>query len=237
MTADRLVAGRSQLAALAVIISTTPAVAAQRPASPGDVKEYAPGLRLDWENRRVEIDAEVVLRQGSLELFACSLGTREHESILVTAPRPLRIHEAMGLMGWTPGRPTVFDEAADKWLPPTGHKLRIHVRWNDKSEKRSVGIAEWMEIATTDSPLPPQDWLFAGSLRTKDGRFAADLDGTVICVVDFPSALIALPELRSADNSQLWLRARTDAIPPIGTRVTLVVSAATQSVPRAAVEP
>lgn len=76
----------------------------------------------------------------------------------------------------------------------------------------------------TDRTLPSGIWRFAGSTRDERGALLADADGTVICVVDFATALIALPESKSASNDALWLRANTAAIPPIGTDVTLVFS-------------
>jgi hypothetical protein len=54
-----------------------------------------------------------------------------------------------------------------------------------------------------------------------DGSIEADVEGTVIALVDFPTALIALPELHTDRNEQLWLAPRTDRIPTIGTRCSL----------------
>ena len=68
-------------------------------------------------------------------------------------------------------------------------------------------------------------WVFSGSRKSGAGRFLADLDGTVICVVDFASALISIGAVHSADNEALWLEANTEAIPPIGTACTLVIAA------------
>ncbi len=44
-------------------------------------------------------------------------------------------------------------------------------------------------------PLESLDWVFAGSSTLSDGRFGADSDGTVVCVVDFENALITLPAI------------------------------------------
>lgn len=198
-------------------------------AGPGDhagrVVDYAPGVRIDWPKRRVEVDGKVVLREGMLELFACSPNTREHESVVVTAGRPLRIYEALGLIGLTPGRPVRYDEDSGRWLPPAGDAVGIDVRWNDNGRMRTVDIGAWMRDTERKRVVPPGVWIFAGSYRGDSKQFAADQEGTVVCVVDFPSALIALPELRSADNDQLWVEAATDRIPPIGTEVTLLFSA------------
>ena len=57
-------------------------------------------------------------------------------------------------------------------------------------------------------------------------RFGADLDGTVVTVVDFDTSLIATAAPHTADNSALWLAARTDVIPPRGTRCVLMIDSA-----------
>lgn len=91
------------------------------------------------------------------------------------------------------------------------------------------------------SGKPPDKlhWVFSGSTLRRaapsplsreagrdEGRFAADIDGTVICVVDFDSALISLPARHSSDDAELWLLANPSAIPPLGTRCTLVIRSA-----------
>lgn len=200
------------------------AVDGQTAGPPGGVVEYAPGLRIDWTHRRVEVDGEVVLREGALELFACTAHSREHESIVVVRPRPLRIYEALGLIGLDPGHPVRYDPKTEKWIEPTGAPLRLDVRWEDHGKQHTCDVGAWLrDMGSGESP-PPGVWVFAGSTKTKRGVFTADIEGTVVCVVDFPSALIAWPQLRTADNDSLWLQPATDRIPPVGTPVTLLIS-------------
>lgn len=202
-----------------------PVAHAQKQETPGRVVNYAPAVRIDWPNGRVEIDGKVVLREGMLELLACSPNTREHETIVATPARPLRIYEALALVGLTPGHPVKYDEESGRWLSPTGDSIRIEVRWNQDGQTRTADIGTWMRDVGTGRVVPPGVWTFAGSYQMEDNVFAADRNGTVVCVVDFGSALIALPELRSADNSALQLQANTKHIPEIGTAVTLLLSA------------
>jgi len=78
------------------------------PASPltaDNVRPFADGIQINWTRKQVEVEATVVLREGPLELLACSPNTREHESILVIEARPLHIFKAMGLIGLQPGKP------------------------------------------------------------------------------------------------------------------------------------
>lgn len=209
-------------AALGAVAARSGAAPPEIPSPGGRVAPYAPGVRIDWKTRRVEVDARVVLREGPLELFACSPQTREHESIVVTTARPIRIFEALGLIGLSPGHPIRQEQGGGRWLPATGDPLRINVRWEDGGRLRTDDVGRWMRDPKSNAAVRTMNWVFAGSYRDPAGAFAADAEGTVVCLVDFTSALVALPELHSSDNEALWVEAYTERIPPVGTTVTLV---------------
>jgi hypothetical protein len=189
------------------------------------VVEFAPGIRLDYRVPQVEIDGEVILREGALELFAYAKAPtpKEHESILLLRSAPEMIYRALGLIGLTPGRPARFDRETKTLHPATGDSVEVRVRYERNGEIVESSACEWMWDIDANRPMKPTDWLFTGSTRTEEGRFAADLEGTVVTVVDFPSSLMALPTSHSDADESLWLRANTDAIPPIGTKVTLLL--------------
>ncbi|MFQ5414228.1 MAG: YdjY domain-containing protein [Phycisphaerae bacterium] len=190
------------------------------------VAEFAPGVRIHWRDRVVEVNAVVVLRKGPLELLACSPRTREHESILAITARPLHVFQAMGLVGLEPGAPVRYDDKAARWHAPTGTPLRLDVRYERDHMTRTVPVHRWLHDTRNDRTLDAIDWVFAGSRMFPDGRFGADIDGTVACVVDFDTALITVGTRHTADNALLWLAAETNAIPPLGTRCTLLIRAA-----------
>ena len=196
--------------------------------TPGTVepKVFAPGVRINWEHRLVEVDAEIVLREGPLELLACSSHTREHESILVVRARPMNIFQAMGLIGLQPGSPVRYDDEHGRWLAPVGDPVEIEVRYREGEVERTVPARTWLMDVQRRRPPETISWVFSGSRTFGDGRFGADLDGTVICVVDFDTALVTVGALHSADNELLWLEANTRAIPPVGTPCTLLIRSA-----------
>lgn len=203
-----------------------PSIAYQAPAikSTSPVKDFAPGVRIDWPNQTVEVDAKIVLRAGPLELFACSPQTREHESVIVVSARPMHIFQAMGIAGLEPGTPVRYDETLDVSFPPRGTSLDLRVRFRDAGKTRLIPIEHWMRRVKQKQPPEWIDWVFAGSKTYKGGRFGADADGTVVCVVDFDTALISVGAIKSADNDSLWLEANTERIPPIDTPCTLLIS-------------
>ena len=186
---------------------------------------YSNGIWIDWENRAIELEARICLRSGLLELLACSPNTREHESILVVPGRPRDIYHAMGLVGMEPGSPVRLDQTTQKWLPPSGERLQLAIRFARNGKEETALASNWLKSTSADKKLPDLHWVFAGSKTWADGRFAGDSEGTLVAVVDFESALIAIGATHTADNASLWLEANTDAIPPVGTACKLVVSA------------
>ena len=187
---------------------------------------FSDGIWIDWRHREVALEAKVVLRRGPLELLACSPNTREHESILVVFGRPRDIYHAMGLIGLEPGSPVRFDSEKAHLLPALGESLQLRIRYEEKGMERTVPASTWLGRASSQEPIANLSWVFAGSRSTSDGRFAGDAEGTVVALVDFEAALIAVGALHTSDNDALWLEARTEAIPPVGTPCRLMVSAA-----------
>lgn len=218
---------------LCLMISPSPAEEG-RAGSPKTVAEstsnrsrlFSDGIWIDWSDRQVALEAKVVLRKGSLELLACSPNTREHESILVVLGRPRDIYHAMGLIGLEPGSPIRFDSQKRHLLPPTGESLLLRIRYEQDGKVRTVPASAWLRHPASKKPIDDVAWVFAGSHSTSDGRFAGDAEGTIVALVDFPAALIAVGGLHTSDNDALWLEAGTEAIPPVGTPCRLIISAA-----------
>lgn len=192
---------------------------------PPRLQSFSPGIWIDWKEKAVELDARVVLQRGLLELLACSPNTKEHESVLVVSGRPRDIHHALGLIGLSPGSPARYDETAEKWLAPTGQQLHLEMRYEDEAKTRSVPAVAWLKSPKKGKPPIRVDWVFAGSTTFADGRFGGDVEGTVVAVVDFESAVIAVAGLHTADNESLWLEANPETVPPVGTSCRLVISA------------
>ena len=197
---------------------------ASQPRGP-QVVEFMPGIRIDYRVPQVEIEAEVILRRGALELFAYSKAAvpKEHETILLLDVSPEAIYQALGLIGLVPGRPMRYLPKTQTFLPPTGEPVDVLVRYASGGAFVEVSACDWMIDLETGRPMAGTHWLFAGSRRLDNGAFYADVEGTTVTVVDFDSALLALPGTHSSSDAQLWLGANTDVIPPMGAKVTLLL--------------
>ena len=70
------------------------------------------------------------------------------------------------------------------------------------------------------------DWVFDGSRMLPDGRYAADLTGYVVSIVNFDLTMIDVPELASNANETLEWEYNPDLVPPLGTHVTMIIEPA-----------
>lgn len=181
-------------------------------------------LWVDLERRLVVVDGEICLREGMLEMFACPRGTKEHESIVSVNCRPKLVHAALLAVGAQPGQPVQFHP---EYVGASGTVVEVLVLWVDEDGQRHRARAQdWIKNVRTEKPME-HDWVFAGSgfwycEHTEQQHYYAD-GGDFICVANFPSAMMDLPVKSPQDNADLLFTAFTERIPPLGTRVRLVL--------------
>lgn len=102
---------------------------------------------LDAANKKVVLKTQVVLREGVLEMFLCKRHTKEHESILALDGKAYVVHTGLLAIGAEPGHPMIYNEG--KYTPPTGQKLKITVKWQDKDGKmQETDAKKWVRSAT-----------------------------------------------------------------------------------------
>ena len=186
-------------------------------------KDYE--LWVDLKQKLVVVGGQICLREGQLEMFACPKGTKEHEAIVsVNCRETGLIHAALLAVGAQPGKPVSFDPV---YRPASGPIVDVHVLWQDEAGKKNrVRAQEWIKELRSDKPMT-HPWVFAGSGFWKDETtgqqyYQAD-GGDLICVSNFPSAMLDLPIESTQANSELLYIAFTERIPRVGTKVRLVL--------------
>jgi hypothetical protein len=185
-------------------------------------KDY--DLWIDPKRKLVIVDGQVCLREGQLEMFACPRGSKEHESIVSVNSKAQYVHAALMAIGAQPGKPVSFDPS---YRPASGPIVDVYVLWEDKDGKRNrVRAQEWIKELKTDRAMS-HSWVFAGSGfwtdETTGQRFYQADGGDFICVSNFPTATLDLPVASTQDNQDLLFAAWTERIPPLGTKVRLVL--------------
>jgi len=185
-------------------------------------KDY--DLWIDPKRKLVVVDGEVCLREGQLEMFACPQGTKEHESVVAVNCKAQYVHAALLAVGARPGQPVRFQP---EYQPATGTEIDIYVLWKDKDgTKHTERAQQWVKYLKTGKAMP-FPWVFAGSgfwtdPDTGERYYQAD-GGDFICVSNFPTAMLDLPVHSSQANEELLFTAFTEHIPPVGTKVRLVL--------------
>ena len=200
-----------------------------------------PGIKLNLKERCVDVNATICLHEGLLELVACTKGSKEHESILSIAARPMHIHTAMLLMGARPGTPAMRkaqDGAPNRWVPvePAGDPVHVSLVFPDsKGKPQEYPIQKFISPAQPDeiSGIPTKkklatfsaSFLFAGSHLVENGagprKYVCEQSGNVISISTFGDELLCLPGIHGHQNDGLAWKVNSKGLPGIGEQVIL----------------
>lgn len=200
-----------------------------------------PGVSINVQERCVDVESSVCLHRGDLELVACTKGTKEHESIVAVEAKPMHIHAALLLLGAKPGSPATrkqVGDQAERWLdvPPHGGPVDVLLVLKGKDGRLvEHPISDFIAASQrrSDDPAgveheersPTHTFLFAGSALHGEGpgprRYLSDETGNVISLSTFGDELLCLPGIHSHDSRALMWQVNAEALPPVGSRVTL----------------
>ncbi|MGD0464226.1 MAG: YdjY domain-containing protein [Tepidisphaeraceae bacterium] len=178
---------------------------------------------IDLKNKQIRVNCEALHAHMPLEFFCVERGGQEHETVLRTDARPSVIHFALLAMGLKPGEPAHLAQADRTWFPPTGPPLKISCEFSLNGKTVLVPANRMMRSVKTKQEMPPMSWVFDGSRILPDGRYAADLTGYVVSIVNFDMTMIDVPELASNANETLEWEYNPDLVPPPGAPVTMII--------------
>lgn len=209
----------------------SPQVKKQVPApklpEPKGAKRLSPDFDvwIDPTRKAVIVDGQICLREGMLEMLACTRNTKEHESIVSANTKAFLVHAGLLSLGAEPGRPVQF---VPKYRPPEGTEIDIVVEWRDeKGNPQTARAQDWiLDINTKKAMIHP--FVFAGSSFWTDEetgkKFYQAEGGDFICVSNFSTAMLDIPIESSQQNTELGFEAFTKRIPPIGAPVRLILT-------------
>lgn len=212
-----------------------------------------PGVEVNLKERCVDVASAVCLREGLLELIACTKDTKEHEAIIRIEAVPKHVHAALLLIGARPGSPAMrkpADKEETQWIyiPPSGGPVDVSLVIPDKEGKMIerpiadfiVAIDHEPGVAGEDAKVkrfPTSTFIFAGSILDgeKDGprQYVADSSGNVISITTFGDELLCLPDFQDNANTSLMWQVDSTHLPPLGAKVTLRLRPQAQDKPSA----
>lgn len=197
----------------------------------GGAPAKLPFVEIDLPGRRVLVECQAIRIDAPLEFLCVAINGPEHEAVLRTPAKPSDIHLALLAIGLEPGEPARFSEAANQWFPPTGPPVRISVRFNRGGEEVTLPASRLMRDLRTGQAMPDRPWVFTGSRMLEDRRYAADVTGYVVSVVNFDLSPLDVPRVASNANELLEWEINPEVAPEMGAKVTMILE------PVGAVEP
>ena len=174
---------------------------------------------------------EVCLREGPLEQFLCKKGTKEHEAIVRVDVDAEFVHGSVLAAGGKPGTPTGFIDPKTeqaKYTPATGSKVNVQVHYKKDGKLHTHAAQEWVWDTKKKTPIA-HSWVFAGSVFIKDPNdpnakpYYGANSGDIFSISNFPYSTLEMPVQISKDEAQLTFEAKTDRIPPLTSKVWVLI--------------
>jgi len=126
---------------------------------------------------------------------------------------PSEVHKALESLGLKPGKPCRGEGK------PEGAGLEVVLEMPDKKQVR---VERLLTEKRTGRPLPPILWHFTGSAQ-KDGKFGADVSGTLISLYPVTDECVIQSALTMKEEGLIKMDTAKELLPPEGTAVTLVI--------------
>lgn len=236
------------IAGLSLVAAPVSAGEAEKAPPSGDAIKL-PGIKIDVENRHVDVDAQVCLTDGLLELVACTKGTKEHESVVVVEAKAIHIHTALLLIGARNGNPAMrkpINEEQTRWmhLPPRGDSIKVFLVVPDEEGnpverpisdfiRRTQGDPYGQDFGyetpetsgAAEQEKFPDVFLFAGSHLIDDGQggkqYLVEQSGNLISISTFGDELLCLPGFQSQANPELSWEINPTHLPNLDSKVIL----------------
>jgi hypothetical protein len=227
---------RIGLLLLSVLIVTCPPA---RGADDSDAEKIGklPHIEFYPKKKQVRVECEMLGVNAPLEFFCCVKGTNDYEAMIRSEVKPSDLHLALLAIGLKPGEPVHFSESLKKWFPPTGPPLHMTMEYEKDGQTVREPAWKWMRDVKTKKTAPPFTWVFTGSRVMPDGKYAADVTGYLVTVVNFDLSVIDVPELASSSNDLLEWERNPDVTPKAGTKVWMVIEPAGDDKPRGKTTP
>ena len=208
-------------------------VGAQAPESEVPIKELGDGryqvgrIIVDKPARSFSVEAKLIHTEDPLEYLAVARrGVKDYESLLELRTRGLHFNIACILIGLDDTgvvHPKFqFDETVVE-----GHEVSINIRWEGDDGSVEIDAADALRIVgAPDGPPRETRWIYTGSAMypSDPPTYLADSSGSLIGFVHDPMTVIE-HQLGLGIGAYGSILGNTDILPPIGTRMTLIVKA------------
>jgi hypothetical protein len=178
-------------------------------------------ILLNKADKSITFPATVNMNKGLLEYLLVRTGGKTHESLLRTTIEPYNLQLACLLVGME-GTNAPLGFQGDP-ATPKGEAVEILLNIkSDDGKGKMISPEVWMMqvVGEAKRDIPTLHWVYTGSM-VHNGRFAAQLGGSIVALYHDPAAMIdnASP---GGESDKIWF-VREDAAPPVGTPVMVII--------------
>lgn len=182
---------------------------------------------VDKAARSFSVEAKLIHTEDPLEYLAVARrGVKDYESLLELRTRGLHFNLACILIGLDDTgvvHPRFqFDETMVE-----GPEVSIKLRWEGDDGKVEIDAADALRIVGAPNGPPRETrWIYTGSAMypSDPPTYLADSSGSLIGLVHDPMTIIE-HQLGLGIGAYGSILGNTDILPPVGTRMTLIVAA------------
>lgn len=186
-----------------------------------DEQRYRIGaIEVDKNQQRFTVPGVVIRLEPPLEFVAVTKGGyKNYESLLELDTNAIAFNLACILIGLDAKKAVApryhFDPESTQGMP-----VEVWVSW--RSEDKDVQIKATDLFQEGGQPVGEHEWVYTGSVFMADGRYAAEMVGTLIGFVHDPESIIQ--HRRGLGLGKYGSVAINPAVaPPVGTRVEVSV--------------
>lgn len=146
---------------------------------------------MDVDTAKREVTLRGSVNQVTVLEFVANAkgGMKAYETALTLDTDAINFNVALVLIGLdkSHGKPSKqhFDPN-----PVAGDPVEITFEWTQNGRVQRAPIEKLLYDRTAKEELPPGDWVYTGSVFTPEGRYMAEIEGTLIGFAHTPSSVI-----------------------------------------------
>lgn len=206
------------------------------PAPAPDSKNFTTpsGISVDLVTHTLTLKGRISIQSGLIELFACTEGGKDHESVVVVPCPPQELQLALILLGLKEGKegPKGFGDPTK----PTGDRVVCEIEWTKDGKTERHCAEDCVRNGREHAAMARVGWVYTGSEFQDEidpdtgkptGRtiYAANRQKTLIATYHDPTALLDNPLYDGGDDGLYF--AEEKILPPPGTPVVISIRPAT----------
>jgi hypothetical protein len=196
-------------------------------------------LRLDVKKKTVEFDGVFCIGDCPLELLICQNEAQAYESLISSPCKPSDLHLALLALGL---KPHERDEKDEGKILREGDPVDLSLRYARDGKTVTVEPRELILNARTKKHIDATAWVFYGSILYPEFRdqpsrriYLADAEKRIIGLIGEMVSVIDISRSSAMQYGDLAID--TQAAPPKGTKVTVIVRPARDRKPPAGPRP